>query len=85
MEESSIDWLPPKPGPEIKQTLNPGMCPDWESNLQPFGYGTTFQPTEPQGPEQKFLTMFEQRAVQIMQLILAIISTHLLCVLVGYR
>ena len=29
----------------INQNL--GTCPDQESNLQPFGYGMTLQPTEP--------------------------------------
>ena len=24
---------------------NCGVCPDWESNPRPFGYGTTLQPT----------------------------------------
>ena len=29
---------------------NPGMCPDWESNRQPFGSQATTQYTEPQQP-----------------------------------
>ena len=29
---------------------NPGMCPDWESNLQPFGLQADAQSTEPQQP-----------------------------------
>ena len=28
-------------------THNPGMCPDWESNLQPFGLQAGTQSTEP--------------------------------------
>ena len=55
MRERSIDWLPP-------------MCPDWglymagpgtepvpwpAPNLQPFGYGTILQPTEPCWPGHK--------------------------------
>ena len=28
-------------------TLNPGMCPDWESNWQPFTWWDITQPTEP--------------------------------------
>ena len=28
------------------RTCNVGMCPDWELNPQPFGYGMTLQPTE---------------------------------------
>ena len=29
---------------------NPGMCPDWESNQQPFGSQTGTQFTEPHQP-----------------------------------
>ena len=29
---------------------NPGMCPDWESNLQPFGSQAGAQSTEPHQP-----------------------------------
>ena len=35
MWEGNIDWLPP--GHTLDWTLNIGMCPDSESNLQPFG------------------------------------------------
>ena len=30
--------------------LNPGMCPDWKSNLQPFGSQASAQSTEPHQP-----------------------------------
>ena len=30
-------WLPPVRAPAGDRTCNLGMCPDWESNLQPFG------------------------------------------------
>ena len=30
----------------------PGMCPDWESNWQPFGSQATTQSTEPQQPRK---------------------------------
>ena len=30
---------------------NPGMCPDWESNRQPFGLQVGAQLTEPHKPE----------------------------------
>ena len=30
---------------------NPGMCPDWESNWQPFGSQASTQSTEPHQPE----------------------------------
>ena len=58
MRERSIDWLPPVHiGPRVICAWmaehvhpdwgpNPCMCPDWESNLQPFSNGTTLQPTE---------------------------------------
>ena len=29
---------------------NPGMCPDWESNQQPFGLQACTQSTEPHQP-----------------------------------
>ena len=31
---------------------NPGMCPDWESNQQPFGLQVSTQSTEPHQPGQ---------------------------------
>ena len=31
---------------------NPGMCPDWESNLQPLGLQVSTQSTEPHQPGQ---------------------------------
>ena len=33
---------------------NPGMCPDWESNLRPFGSQATTQSTEPHQPGGDF-------------------------------
>ena len=33
---------------------NPGMCPDWESNWQPFGLQYDAQPTEPHQSEHPF-------------------------------
>ena len=47
--ERSISWLPPICA-QTEGTHNPGVYPDWESNLQPFGYGMTLQPTEPHQP-----------------------------------
>ena len=29
---------------------NPGMCPDWESGKQPFGFQASAQSTEPHQP-----------------------------------
>ena len=31
---------------------NPGMCPDWESNQQPFDFQACTQSTEPHQPRQ---------------------------------
>ena len=32
-----IDWLPLARPPTKDLACNPVMCPDWESNWQPFG------------------------------------------------
>ena len=34
---------------------NPGMCPDWESNWQPYGSQASTQSTEPHQPGQDLL------------------------------
>ena len=39
-------WVPPS-GDLVR---NPGMCPDWELNLQPFGLKAGTQSTEPHQP-----------------------------------
>ena len=36
---------------------NPGMCPDWESNQQPFGLKASTQSTEPHKPGLKMATL----------------------------
>ena len=36
-KERNMDWLPLIRAPTRDQTRNPGVCPDWESNLQLFG------------------------------------------------
>ena len=38
--------MPPTGDP----ACNPGMCPDWESNRQPFGSQASTQSTEPHQP-----------------------------------
>ena len=50
MCERNMDWLP------LAHNLahNPGMCPDWESNQQPFGSQAGTQSTEPHQPGLKF-------------------------------
>ena len=39
--------------PTGDQAHNPGMCPDWESNQQPFGSQACTQSTELYQPGQK--------------------------------
>ena len=41
----------PNWGPDLG--CNPGMCPDWESNQQPFGSQSSTQSTEPHRPGLK--------------------------------
>ena len=36
--------------PTVVMGHNPGMCPDWESNLRPFGSQAGVQSTEPHEP-----------------------------------
>ena len=43
-------WLPLTP-PTGDLANNPGMCPDWELNQQPFGSQASTQSTEPHQPE----------------------------------
>ena len=41
--------------------LNPGMCPDWELNQQPFSSQAGTQPTEPHKPGLNwYLTVMPQ-------------------------
>ena len=37
-------WLPLTWPPTRNLAYNPGMCPDWESNLRPFGLQPTLNP-----------------------------------------
>ena len=61
--EAPIGCLLYAPGPGIvhAQTKdlihNLGTWHDWESNLQPFGFGTTPHPTEPHQPEWFFISL----------------------------
>ena len=50
MCKRSNNWLPPKCTWTGDWTCNLRMCPDQESNLQPFGYETMLQLTEPHWP-----------------------------------
>ena len=43
-------WLPLMCPPTGDLNCNPGMCPDWESNQQPFGLQAGAQSTEPHQP-----------------------------------
>ena len=44
--ERNIDWSPLVRAPTPDQTRNPGTCPDWESNKQPFVLLDNIQPTD---------------------------------------
>ena len=46
-ERNSNVWLPLACPILGTMTRNPGMCPDWESNQQPFGSQVGAQSTEP--------------------------------------
>lgn len=43
------------------QTHNPGTCPDWESNLPPFGVQDNGQPAEPHQPGQHASVLYPQQ------------------------
>ena len=63
---------------------NLGMCPDWESNLQPFGLQASSQSTEPHQPELYtinfiLLILYTQAHVHIARLI-----PLTLCYLLGF-
>ena len=47
-ETSMCDCLSHAPRGDL--ALNPGMCPDWESNQQPFSSQASAQSTEPHQP-----------------------------------
>ena len=44
--------------PTEDQTCHPGMCPDWESNEQPFCLRDDAQPTEPRRPRPSISFFF---------------------------
>ena len=44
-----VSYMPPT----RDLAYNPGMCPDWESNLQPSGLQASTQSTEPHQPGLK--------------------------------
>ena len=50
-EERNIDWLPLQLTWDL--VCNPGMCPDWVLNWQPFGSQASAQSTEPHQLGQK--------------------------------
>ena len=51
----NMDWLPLAHALTGDQIHNPGMCPDWELNLQHFGLWDGAHPTEPHQPGLIFI------------------------------
>ena len=51
-------WLPLVRPPSRDLAHNPGMCPHWESNQEPFGSQVSTQSSEPHqpGPQSYFIT-----------------------------
>ena len=47
--KGKINQLAP-PCPQLETCPNPGMCPDWESNQQPFRMQASAQSTKPHPP-----------------------------------
>ena len=47
-----VDASPVPPTGDLAR--NPGICPDWESNQQPFGLQDTTQPIKPHQPGPHF-------------------------------
>ena len=54
-------WVASPVPPTGDLACNPGMCPDWELNLLPFGSQAGTQSIEPQQPGQisDFFTKFK--------------------------
>ena len=44
---------------------NPGMCPDWEWDLRPFGLQASAQSTEPHQPGQDGIFYFYKNVIGI--------------------
>ena len=47
----------PRASPTGDLAHNPGMCPDWELNQQPFGLQANDQSTEPYHPGLEYVLM----------------------------
>ena len=56
-------WAPPNGD----LARNPGMCPDWESNWQPFDSQAGTQSTEPHQPGQNFFFLFSIKFYLLMR------------------
>ena len=59
MGERYINWLPLSHPQLGNLASNPGMRPDWESNLQPFGSQAGTQSTEPHQPGPNILFLMK--------------------------
>ena len=49
-ERNTHKWVASHMPPSEDVAYNPGMCPEWESNQQPFGSQASTQSTEPHQP-----------------------------------
>ena len=56
--ESNIDWL----SPTGDLAYQPGMCPDWKWNHQPFNAQASAQSTEPHQPGLFSVLIWERQA-----------------------
>ena len=59
-------------GPTGDMAHNPGMCPDWESNLRPFGLQAGIQSTESHQPGL-IITFIKKILLEILHCILKFI------------
>ena len=69
MCERNIDWLPLAHPQTGDLACNPGMCPSWESNQQPFGLQDSAQSTELHHPGLKQFLMFNNTVCYVVLLL----------------
>ena len=49
--------------PAADLARNPSVCPDWESNWEPFGLQASTQSTEPHQPDLQFFILIKYTLV----------------------